>query len=68
VITVSGNQMFQVFSIAAAITVTLAGLTIANGPNLSGNWRRHFQPQPLTPRLREDALYKWKVDSHQSSL
>jgi hypothetical protein len=36
VISVSGNNLFQVFNIAPRITVTLAGLTIVNGNNPNG--------------------------------
>jgi hypothetical protein len=37
VITVSGNNLLQVFNIPPAVTVTMSGLTIANGNNSTGN-------------------------------
>ena len=37
VITVSGNNTIQVFNLAPAVTVTMTGLTIANGSNPSGD-------------------------------
>ena len=36
-ITVSGNNTFQVFNVPPAVTVTISGLTIANGSNPSGD-------------------------------
>jgi hypothetical protein len=37
VITVSGNNTFQVFNIGPAVTVTISGLTIANGSIVNGD-------------------------------